>query len=390
MDVQSIAQNIRRLRIGKRPKLSQSAVAGRAGISRAEFIRLETGRIESPRVDTLVSVARALGVRLQDLAMPVQQLTKVRFRSKKSLRERENVLADVGKWLDGYSYVETLLEDAVPYGFGSVSASAGPVQAAAGARRVLDLEETDPILDICGLLESAGVKVFAKPVQSEGFFGLSVAAEDGGPAVVVNTWSKISVERWIFTAAHELGHLILHLDAYDVSCPDEDKVQEREADLFASHFLMPQAEFDRVWAKVRGDDLVDGILKAKKALRVSYGSVITRLVEMGNEDPSALWQEFRGGYKRRYGRSLAGHAEPDGMVPDDFAPQPLRSREPSALDETDFLGSRLPALVREAVERDGISVSRAADVLGITVSEMHDRMGSWAMEGNRDNVVRPL
>jgi hypothetical protein len=32
---------------------------------------------------------------------------------------------------------------------------------------------------------------------------------DGGPAVVVNVWGRLSVERWIFTAAHELGHLMI-------------------------------------------------------------------------------------------------------------------------------------------------------------------------------------
>jgi len=34
-------------------------------------------------------------------------------------------------------------------------------------------------------------------------------------------WERLSVERWIFTAAHELGHLLLHLDAYDVSKTDD-------------------------------------------------------------------------------------------------------------------------------------------------------------------------
>jgi len=61
-----------------------------------------------------------------------------------------------------------------------------------------------------------------------------VAKDDGGPAVVVNVWERISVERWIFTAAHELGHLLLHLWRYSVDNRDENKAEEREADKFAA------------------------------------------------------------------------------------------------------------------------------------------------------------
>ncbi|MGI6132457.1 MAG: hypothetical protein ACOYES_11375 [Bacillota bacterium] len=60
---------------------------------------------------------------------------------------------------------------------------------------------------MCGLLESSGVKVYAREVMSRGFFGLSIGPADGGPLVVANVWSRISVERWILTAVHELGHL---------------------------------------------------------------------------------------------------------------------------------------------------------------------------------------
>jgi len=82
--------------------------------------------------------------------------------------------------------------------------------------------------------------VYPLNLVSDSFFGLSVAEDDGGPAIIVNVWERISVKRRIFSAAHELGHLLLHLDAYNVEESAEDKVQEREADVFASHFLMPE------------------------------------------------------------------------------------------------------------------------------------------------------
>ena len=84
------------------------------------------------------------------------------------------------------------------------------METARAARRVVGLGPEEPVHDICGLLEENGVKLLLLETKRDSFFGLSVGAGDGGPAVVVNTWDRISVERWIFTAAHELGHLLLH------------------------------------------------------------------------------------------------------------------------------------------------------------------------------------
>lgn len=68
--------------------------------------------------------------------------------------------------------------------------------------------------------------------MSDDFFGLSIGPADGGPAVVVNVWDGISVERWIFTAAHELGHLVLHLRSREpLNFSEADFVPDRQARL---------------------------------------------------------------------------------------------------------------------------------------------------------------
>ncbi|MBI3927813.1 MAG: ImmA/IrrE family metallo-endopeptidase [Armatimonadetes bacterium] len=48
------------------------------------------------------------------------------------------------------------------------------------------------------------------------------------------------MERRIFTAAHELGHLLLHKDAYQLDQAQEVKQEEVEANCFAGYFLMPE------------------------------------------------------------------------------------------------------------------------------------------------------
>lgn len=99
-------------------------------------------------------------------------------------------------------------------------------QAAHFARRTLGIPEDEPIRDLYGFVEQAGIKLLLIQLAFDDFFGLSVAKSSGGPAIVVNVWERISVERRIFTTAHELGHLLLHFDGYDVNEAEENEAAE--------------------------------------------------------------------------------------------------------------------------------------------------------------------
>lgn len=105
----------------------------------------------------------------------------------------------------------------------------------------------------------------------EGVLGLARPSE--GEALVAEPGDE---GRFRFTCAHELGHLVLHARAHDVFRDFEAlhgakaPTVEREADRFASAFLMPvdalPSAFDRVcrerrlapacYAMLRGDDVL--------------------------------------------------------------------------------------------------------------------------------------
>ena len=61
----------------------------------------------------------------------------------------------------------------------------------------------------------------------------------GSPIVIVTPERAASIYRYRFTCAHELGHLLLHSNPLP-----GDRVQEREADEFATEFLTPRAEIE--------------------------------------------------------------------------------------------------------------------------------------------------
>lgn len=380
-----LSTNLRRIRTAR--GMSQVELADKAKLSRIGYRNIEAGESE-PRVETLNAIAHALDVSLEQLLVPVRPLTKVRFRAQKKLHSRDEVLANVSRQLDHYGQLEELLKlprgSALEKARKRVAALRGaqrPIEAAREARAALGLRQDDGIPDICGLLEDNGIKVLTPCVATDGFFGLSVGNEDGGPAIAVNTWDRISVERWIFTAAHELGHLLLHLDAYEVDNAAEDDGEEKEADVFAAHFLMPEHLFEKELKESWGLSWYDRVFKLKRIFRVSYRSVLYRIAsELPTAQRKSVWIRFNAEYNRSNGgRSLPGTVEPDGLPPDAFFRRPAEkgSEEPERLDRHDFMQDRLARLVRQALEQGDISLGKAAEILELDLYDMRELSNSW-------------
>ncbi len=382
MDMQVVSANLKLLRNEK--SLSQQKTAELAGISRAAYIAVENGE-SVPKVSTLQNIALALNVRIQDLFAPVNELKAVRFRAQKNLKKRRSILIDVSRWLQNYYELEKRLNDQKDYKFHDlaqelIKLSPGKeraVYASEKARLILGLCENEPIRDIAGLLENAGVKVYSYKSTSDSFFALSVGETDGGPAVVVNVSDRIAVERWIFSAVHELGHLLLHLDSFNSNKEEEDDQEEYEANYFASYFLMPEKAFRTEWDEAYGLPFVDRVIKVKKIFHVSYKTVLYRLAE--TEDFN-VWAKFQGEYKRKTGKSIGYKSEPEAISADLFwqSPESSRRNEPESMSRSYFTEERLRKLIRIAVEQNHITVNRAAEILKLSTSEMREITSSWA------------
>ena len=366
MALQDLAQNVRRYRMAK--KLSQPDLAKAAGISPAAIKNLERA-VSEPRVRTVEAIADALDVPLRNLFLPVRKLQTVRFRSKQRMQNRENILADAARWLDEFNFLEDLLDEKAPYLLRSIRCSNTPdgiVRTALKCREKLGLSLFEPIYDICGLFEHFGVKVYSIVSASEGFFGLSIGEEDGGPAIVINVNDRIPVERRIFSAAHELGHLVLHKSAFDVNETKEDKQEEKDADLFAGHFLMPDGGFIKEWNEASGLPLIDRVFKVKRIFRVSYKAVLHRLIEHKAVDRT-IWMNFTAAYEKRFHQKLEFKKEPMG----------IESREPFALEAYDFYEDRFSKLTRRAIDEGEISLGRGAELLRIPLLDMRELVRNW-------------
>ncbi|MBN2561291.1 MAG: ImmA/IrrE family metallo-endopeptidase [Phycisphaerae bacterium] len=358
-----IARNVRRLRALK--GLNQGEIADKAGISRNAYRAIETGAAE-PRVSNLQKIADALDVSIMDLVREVPQLESLRFRSQKTLTaqqraEREDIATRVSLWLRDFNELEDMLgvREAPAISESNVVGKE-PQAVAQSARKRLKLHPECPVADICDVLDRAGIKVYQAPSRLEKYFGLSVGEKDKGPAIAVNTSKSIPVEKRIFSAAHELGHLIMHQASYDGSDRLEDDREEKEANAFAGYFLMPEDAFGRVWNSDRGLHFVDRVMKAKCHFQVSYAVVLYRLMEV-QEVGSSIWADFRTYFRQRFGKPL-----------------PIKA-EPFPLPEPEFKEGKLDLLVREALEKSLISIGRAAEILEVSLEQMRTRIASWSL-----------
>ena len=386
VNAECLAANVARLRRDR--QLTQAALAEKAGLSRVALGKIERAAVV-PRARTVADLAEALEVPIVSWLRRLRRL-RVRFRARARIRGREQILAEVGHWLRAYAELEADLAERRPFRFIGRPEERGVSTAFRGHRQededrsrplawpavMSGVGDQEPILDICGLLDGNGVKLLLLENQRDSFFGLSVSADDNGPAVVVNTWDRISVERWIFTAAHELGHL-LHHPAERREYTDLPEQTEREADMFASHFLMPEPAFAKEWDETRGHTLLTRVLKVKRIFRVGYKTVLYRLVQSGRQTAD-VWRSFQRQEYQHFGKTLRNTKEPLALTRTEFAWQWSRSGEPERLSPHDFVEDRLAWLVRNALEREHISLGRAAEILGLAREEMRSRMAQWA------------
>lgn len=390
MPLHSLGANIRRYMKIRGLRIPQ--LAEQAGLSSAGLSNLLNGKAD-PRSSTLINIAKALDVPVGQLIESVPELKSLRFRTKKTLSAREKAERDQLKtetaiWLQDYAFLESALEDHLPYRLGRRWAG-DPAKAAAAVRKELEIGAGSPITDIADSIDQAGIKLRIKPFGFKKTNGLSVAQMDKGPAIVVNSENDIPVERRIFTVAHELGHLILHRSSYDGNEKEENKQEEHEANMFAGHFLLPTEALKKEWDKESGRNWVKTILHIKKIFRVSYQAVLVRLSQDVLEiDKGQLFQQFAVDFKNLYGRDLKNHYEPESLESMESAePMVDDSGDPDALSENELIEDRFSRLIRRAYEAEKISLSRAAEMRGCSLEEMRNLVRKWQELRGKETTV---
>lgn len=109
--------------------------------------------------------------------------------------------------------------------------------------------ENKPIKDLIFLMENNGIIVTALSTNTQEIDAFTqyvkIAKKEYMCVVLEN--EKLSACRREFSAAHELGHIILHSDRINMSEIERPEFREieRQANLFASALLLPEDEFKK-------------------------------------------------------------------------------------------------------------------------------------------------
>jgi Zn-dependent peptidase ImmA (M78 family)/transcriptional regulator with XRE-family HTH domain len=343
--------------------ITKRELATRLHISPAAIGQYEAGTIR-PRVEQLARLADLLQVPVGFFAggRPRASLdvSMAHFRSLRTTRryEREQAVTFVAQvWELAYalSHCVRLPQLDLPGwddGAGGepstndssgVNCSGDPVAAAQDLRRRWQLGDR-PIAHLVRTLESRGVVVAMLGIEGSDRVDAFSTSRTPRPVVVL-TSDKDDVYRHRFTAAHELGHLVLHAEELP-----GDLQHEREANAFAAEFLSPA---HRLAVDLPTRLNFGALLRLQSTWGVSIESLLFRSQELG------LLSEAT----HRRGRIRLHELRDAGAI----SPAPIGQ-----------FGGERPVLLAKAYEMaaaQGLTMGRLSDLLALPPTRIRDLLG---------------
>jgi Zn-dependent peptidase ImmA (M78 family) len=141
---------------------------------------------------------------------------------------------------------------------------------AAGTLRREWLLPAGPVARLVEAMEEAGGFVLIRDLGTRKLDAVSQWANREAPLFLLNQQAPTDRLRW--SLAHELGHIVMHTE------PGSSSVQERQADEFASEFLMPASN---IRAGLRGGVDLNKLLSLKQRWGVSMAALARRALSLG-------------------------------------------------------------------------------------------------------------
>lgn len=308
-----------------------------------------------PSSTVLLALAKALRVSPEFLLSTREiELTGVDFRKapQASAKEEKAVGAAVLDHLERYLELEELMPDMLST-WTSIDAAAFTVRNIEGAERAADRLRAlwelgiEPIPNMAELFEERGLKVIALPLPvnvSGSKAYVKFTHQPDVPIIVVN--QDHNGERQRFTMAHELAHIVLR--TIDLN----DKDQERAADRFAGAFLMAKEMLMKLLGGFRTAISLGELVELKKIFKVSVACLVVRCSQIGAISKAAYDRLF--GHIKSLGWNSLGSDEPGKLEPE--------------------LPQRMERLCLRAISEGAISLSKAAELLKVSVRDLDRRL----------------
>jgi Zn-dependent peptidase ImmA (M78 family) len=191
-----------------------------------------------------------------------------------------------------------------------------------------------PVNNLTAAVEDVGVIIATHKFGSTRTDAVSEWIPGHQPIILMNVDDSIGGDRYRWTLAHELGHLIMH------TFPSEK--MEEEANRFASEFLMPESEIRHQLRNVR----LPNLALLKGIWKVSMGALLERAKQLGTVNAT----------QHRYMRVKFGSLH-------------YNTREPAELDIPIEKPTLLPKLVNAHIKELRFDVEDLAKLLNLLPEE---------------------
>jgi Zn-dependent peptidase ImmA (M78 family)/transcriptional regulator with XRE-family HTH domain len=321
-------------------ELLQSDLSGLAGIPQTYISRFEGG-ITQPSEDQATAIAKALHYPVELFYQDDRIFgfnASVFFHRKradmpaKTLRRIHAVLNLTRMRVDRLMLAAAMSPQAELIRI-SVEDGLDPEDIARRVRALLHLP-LGPIVNLTAALEDAGIVIVTERFGSSRTDAVSEWIPGHPPLILMNVDDSVGGDRYRWTLAHELGHLVMH------KLPSE--TMEDEANRFAAEFLLPAAEVRHQLRNVR----LANLALLKGIWKVSMAALLERAKQLGTISPS----------QHRYMRINFGKLH-------------YNTREPAELDVAIEKPTLLTSLVNAHIKDLGFGREELARLLNLLPDE---------------------
>ena len=348
MNVRVFGERLRDARIIQ--GLPSKAVAEQSGIAPSQLTRLEHAHYTEVNVDTAERLSQTLSFPLGFLTHEPNAAIKpgsTLFRARRTMTRREEEKLHTWSRLIGQVLMAIADKVEIPrLALPNPQEFHDAKSAAEVTRRSFGIDAFIAIPHVMRTIERGGVPIanlhFETEIAKHDAFSCWVSSAGGFfchelPTLVVRVLD--SWEKTRYSAAHELGHLVMHRNGV------ADEVQaEAEANDFARHFLLPGEILQSLWPEI---PTLNNIMHIK----VEYGVSLSALVEHA-------WRSKLIDDRKRtsFYKQMSNRRDPASGLR-------WRDREPGANDR-EVERPRLLARMVETVFGDGLRLNELSSATG--------------------------
>ena len=255
-------------------RISQTELSERVGVSQAAISKIEAGITQEISEGMLEYISIELDFP-QKFFLQDEAVTNIGSSALYNRGRKKITVSDM-KWIEANINLYRWIVKKLLAGITINNSKRLPmlnidegISAASAARKLRAFWKlpTGPVRDLTATIEDAGVIIIPMDFNTRHLDGTCMWLADSPPLIFVN--ENLPADRYRWTICHELGHLVMHSEPRET--------QEREADDFASEFLIPSLEIKNYFKRKLNLQLFSDL---KSYWKVSMSALVRKAYDL--------------------------------------------------------------------------------------------------------------